>query len=109
MNQGTESADLNHEFNAVQSEEMKAFKANAIAQLSLKAHSKPLVVDVVDTMNAENTVVQQLESLSIKGNTLLEKSEYLMDKLLEISNTGFDLSDAVERNKNQINWRHKRP
>ena len=103
MNQGTESADFNHEFNAVQSEEMKAFKANAIAQLSLKAHSKPLVVDVVDTMNAENTVVQQLESLSIKGNTLLEKSEYLIDKLLEISNTGFDLSDAVERNKNQIN------
>jgi hypothetical protein len=103
MNQGTESADFSHEFNAVQSEEMKAFKANAIAQLSLKAHSKPLVVDVVDTMNAENTVVQQLESLSIKGNTLLEKSEYLMDKLLEISNTGFDLSDAVERNKNQIN------
>jgi hypothetical protein len=103
MNQGTESADFNHEFNAVQSEEMKAFKANAIAQLSLKAHSKPLVVDVVDTMNAENTVVQQLEFLSIKGNTLLDKSEYLMDKLLEISNTGFDLSDAVERNKNQIN------
>jgi hypothetical protein len=103
MNQGTELADFSHEFNAVQSEEMKAFKANAIAQLSLKAHSKPLVVDVVDTMNAENTVVQQLESLSIKGNTLLEKSEYLMDKLLEISNTGFDLSDAVERNKNQIN------
>jgi hypothetical protein len=103
MNQGTESADFSHEFNAVQSEEMKAFKANAIAQLSLKAHSKPLVVDVVDTMNAENTVVQQLESLSIKGNTLLEKSEYLMDKLLEISNTGFDLSDAAERNKNQIN------
>jgi predicted house-cleaning NTP pyrophosphatase (Maf/HAM1 superfamily) len=103
MNQGTESADFSHEFNAVQSEEMKAFKANAIAQLSLKAHSKPLIVDVVDTMNAENTVLQQLESLSIKGNTLLEKSEYLMDKLLEISNTGFDLSDATERNKNQIN------
>ncbi len=103
MNQGTESADFSHEFNAVQSEEMKAFKANAIAQLSLKAHSKPLIVDVVDSMNAESTVLQQLESLSIKGNTLLEKSEYLMDKLLEISNTGFDLSDATERNKNQIN------
>ena len=103
MNQGTESADFSHEFNAVQSEEMKAFKANAIAQLSLKAHSKPLVVDVVEPMNTENTVVQQLESLSIKGNTLLEKSEYLMDKLLEISNTGFDLSDAAERIKNQIN------
>jgi hypothetical protein len=103
MNQGTESADFSHEFNAVQSEEMKAFKANAIAQLSLKAHSKPLAVDVVEPMNTENTVVQQLESLSIKGNTLLEKSEYLMDKLLEISNTGFDLSDAADRNKNQIN------
>jgi hypothetical protein len=103
MNQGTESADFSHEFNAVQSEEMKAFKANAIAQLSLKAHSKPLVVDVVEPMNTENTVVQQLESLSIKGNTLLEKSEYLMDQLLEISNTGFDLSDAAERIKNQIN------
>jgi len=103
MNQGTESADFSHEFNAVQSEEMKAFKANAIAQLSLKAHSKPLIVDVVEPMNTENTIIQQLESLSIKGNTLLEKSEYLMDKLLEISNTGFDLSDAAERNKNQIN------
>ncbi len=103
IDQGTESADFRHEFNAIQSEEMKAFKANAIAQLSLKPHAKPPAEVLVEPMNTENTVVQQLESLGIQGNTLLEKSEQLMDKLLEISNTGFDLSDDSERIENQIN------
>ena len=96
MSQEIESADFFHDFNASQTEEMKAFKANAIAQLSLKAHTKPNTNVSSVSLNSENELEQYLESLAINGGTLNEKSEHLVDKLLEISNTGFDLSDISE-------------
>ena len=107
MDQGNELAGFSYEFKGGMTEEMKAFKANSISQLSLSARPVLTPTQVSTAVGGQENVEEQLTSLNLGGNNLTEKSELLVDKLIEISNTGFDLQDTAEdlaRQKNQVEF-----
>jgi hypothetical protein len=110
MDQGNELAGFSYDFKGGMTEEMKAFKANSISQLTLNArpvlNPTQVSTDAIDQENVE----EQLTALNLGGNNLIEKSELLVDKLIEISNTGFDLQDTAEdlaSQKKQVEFKLK--
>jgi hypothetical protein len=110
MDQGSELAGFSYDFKGGMTEEMKAFKANSISQLSLSA--RPALTPTQASTEAidQVSVEEQLTALNLGGNNLTEKSELLVDKLIEISNTGFDLQDTAEdlaKQKNQVEFKLK--
>ena len=110
MDQGNELAGFSYDFKGGMTEEMKAFKANSISQLSLSA--RPVLTPTLVSTDAgdQENIEEQLTALNLGGNNLTEKSELLVDKLIEISNTGFDLQDTAEdlaRQKNQVEFKLK--
>ncbi|MEY3049325.1 MAG: hypothetical protein RL365_1363 [Bacteroidota bacterium] len=110
MDQGNELAGFSYDFKGGMTEEMKAFKANSISQLSLSARPVLTPTQVSTAVGDQENVEEQLTSLNLGGNNLTEKSELLVDKLIEISNTGFDLQDTaedLERQKNQVDFKLK--
>jgi len=107
MDQGNELAGFSYDFKGGMTEEMKAFKANSISQLSLSARPVLNPTQVSTDAGDQENVEEQLTALNLGGNNLTEKSELLVDKLIEISNTGFDLQDTAEdlaRQKNQVEF-----
>ena len=78
------------------SEEMKSFKSTSISQLAiaprLASGSQAISTDNSQGLSAND----YLQNLALNGNTIQERSESLVDKLLEISNTGLDLQDQVD-------------
>ena len=110
MDQGNELAGFSYDFKGGMTEEMKAFKANSISQLSLSARPVLTPTLVSTDVGDQENVEEQLTALNLGGNNLTEKSELLVDKLIEISNTGFDLQDTAEdlaRQKNQVEFKLK--
>jgi hypothetical protein len=110
MDQGNELAGFSYDFKGGMTEEMKAFKANSISQLSLSARPVLTPTQVSTAVGDQENVEEQLTALNLGGNNLTEKSELLVDKLIEISNTGFDLQDTAEdlaRQKNQFEFKLK--
>ena len=110
MDQGSELAGFSYDFKGGMTEEMKAFKANSISQLSLSARPALTPTQVSTEAFDQVSVEEQLTALNLGGNNLTEKSELLVDKLIEISNTGFDLQDTAEdlaKQKNQIEFKLK--
>ena len=110
MDQGNELAGFSYDFKGGMTEEMKAFKANSISQLSLNARLVLNPTQVSTEVGDQENVEEQLTALNLGGNNLTEKSELLVDKLIEISNTGFDLQDTAEdlaRQKNQVEFKLK--
>jgi len=110
MDQGNELAGFSYDFKGGMTEEMKAFKANSISQLSLNARPVLNSTQVSTEVGDQENVEEQLTALNLGGNNLTEKSELLVDKLIEISNTGFDLQDTAEdlaRQKNQVEFKLK--
>ena len=110
MDQGNELAGFSYDFKGGMTEEMKAFKSNSISQLSLNARPVLNSTQVSTEVGDQENVEEQLTALNLGGNNLTEKSELLVDKLIEISNTGFDLQDTAEdlaRQKNQVKFKLK--
>ncbi|MFN4951188.1 MAG: hypothetical protein ACK5F0_06180, partial [Flavobacteriales bacterium] len=110
MDQGNELAGFSYDFKGGMTEEMKAFKANSISQLSLSARPVLTPTQVSTAVGDQENVEEQLTALNLGGNNLTEKSELLVDKLIEISNTGFDLQDTaedLERQKKQVDYKLK--
>ena len=110
MDQGSELAGFSYDFKGGMTEEMKAFKANSISQLSLSARPALTPMQASTEASDQVSVEEQLTALNLGGNNLTEKSELLVDKLIEISNTGFDLQDTAEdlaKQKNQVEYKLK--
>ena len=110
MDQGSELAGFSYDFKGGMTEEMKAFKANSISQLSLSARPALTPTQASTEASDQVSVEEQLTALNLGGNNLTEKSELLVDKLIEISNTGFDLQDTAEdlaKQKNQVEFKLK--